>query len=123
MPALLWAIFILILLSIPGDRIPTWSVWDTILFFDKFIHGILFVILACLILFGVRKQNPFKRLAKYSITIALMFGAIYGGLTELVQLFFILRRSPEVADWLADIAGTGLGVLIYWSGYRIFVKL
>ncbi len=38
----------------------------------------------------------------------------YGGISELVQAVSDLQRSGSVVDWLADVAGTGLGLLA-WS--------
>lgn len=37
----------------------------------------------------------------------LLFAIAYGGMIELVQPF--VGRSRELADWLADMAGAGLG--------------
>ncbi len=40
----------------------------------------------------------------------LIIGAIlYGGLIEIIQEYFTIRRTAEWLDWGADILGVGLG--------------
>jgi len=44
--------------------------------------------------------------------------AAYGGVIELVQP--LVGRGRELADWLADLAGIGLGGVVGWGLRRVW---
>jgi len=43
----------------------------------------------------------------------LLFLAVYGGVTEIIQ-GFIPPRTPELADWLQDLGGIAIGFACFW---------
>ena len=46
--------------------------------------------------------------------LAVVISIAYGGLTELMQEFFVPTRTGDWIDFLADILGTGLGALVFY---------
>jgi hypothetical protein len=73
---------------------------------DKFVHASLFAALALTGLWaGVRRMALVPALV------------IYGAASEVIQS--LIGRDAAVGDWLADVAGTLLGVLVWqWLGRR-----
>jgi VanZ family protein len=122
LPSVIWAVIILVLLIIPDKDIPELSLFSFIPFFDKWVHGALFAILTFLVIFSFRKQSHSCRVYSYSIAFSILTGFVYGGFTELIQMLAGGGRHAEIFDWLADLAGSIAGIVIYLSACRIFVK-
>jgi VanZ family protein len=100
--AIAYLILISILFLLPGSSLPKEN-WFKTIYLDKWIHIILFAILIILWL---------KAFPGYSsrLYILLMVSAIlYGILIELSQELFVLNRSMDVFDILADTAGVIAG--------------
>ena len=74
---------------------------------DKLHHVLAFIGLAL----------PVSLLRPRWLPLAVVLLAAYGGAIELIQP--LVGRSCELADWLADLAGIGLGAVIgltvHWS--------
>lgn len=67
---------------------------------DKLVHLIAFTALAF----------PLARTGRFGL-VPVFFGAsVFGGLIELIQPSF--GRSAEMQDWIADIAGVVLGIVL-----------
>jgi VanZ family protein len=43
--------------------------------------------------------------------------AFYGILVEVVQHLFVVNRSFDIGDWIADMAGSLLGIWFWWHRY------
>ncbi|MFM2201843.1 MAG: VanZ like family [Bacteroidota bacterium] len=101
----IWAAFVFIIHVAPVDpeRVSRFD----FPFADKWIHGILFFLLAG-VSFLARES---KRNMRVSVLIILVACACYGALLEWIQLSFTDERSGDVMDWFADISGTLLGLL------------
>ena len=69
---------------------------------DKLVHLLLFLALALAGRWAGIRARP----------LALLLVA-YAGLSEVVQAVSDLQRSGSVSDWLADVAGAGLGLLAW----------
>ena len=69
---------------------------------DKLVHLLLFLALALTGRWAGIRARP----------LALLLVA-YAGLSEVVQAVSDLQRSGSVSDWLADVAGAGLGLLAW----------
>ena len=65
-------------------------------------------------IWGYRK--PFtengKEYRKKAVWIAIVIGASYGIVTELMQEFLIPTRTGSVYDWIADLLGSIIGAII-----------
>lgn len=71
--------------------------------YDKAQHGLAFVVLAIL------GRCAYPRAPWQLIALAL---AGFGGAIEVVQLIPALHRTSDIYDWYADIAATGLGLML-----------
>lgn len=109
--SIIWAVFIVILLFTPGNKIPH----PGILNFpnsDKLVHLILFTVLACLMLFETERtyRNIYFRQI-IGITVIILF---FGAFTELAQEYFTKDREGSIYDFLADLAGIALATSIHF---------
>jgi glycopeptide antibiotics resistance protein len=111
-PAFAWALIILILCGLPGDRFPelTFLEW---LKPDKIVHLVLFGVLCFLLLRGFNRQNNFSVLNKNSIALALLISISYGGIVELLQTYVFIHRSGDIRDAAANAIGALIGYWIY----------
>ncbi len=69
---------------------------------DKLVHLLLFLALALAGRWAGIRARPLPLLL-----------VAYAGLSEVVQAVSDLQRSGSVLDWLADVAGAGLGLLAW----------
>ena len=67
---------------------------------DKFVHLLAFAALAF----------PLARTGRIGLTPVFVSASAFGGLIELIQPSF--GRSADMQDWIADIAGVGLGIVL-----------
>jgi VanZ family protein len=102
LPPVLWAAFILVLTSIPGQRLPHVSIEGI----DKVVHLFCYGVLALLSFPAVAARHGAARAA---VTVLLSI-ALFGALDEWHQQF-IPDRSMDLLDWLADTFGGFLGVM------------
>ena len=115
-PAILWALFVLIMCSIKLG-----GVSDSPMFFpgfDKLVHCGFFFVLVIFIAAGhIMQQSPSWLSYKALVVIAIIAIA-YGGLIEILQLYIFTWRSGEWNDLFADTIGTLMGAF----GTMITVK-
>ncbi|MFN2438833.1 MAG: VanZ family protein [Chitinophagaceae bacterium] len=108
---IIYFICISVLFFLPASAFPK-SNWLSAIYFDKWAHIILFFGLALLCCWGffiVEKKH-----------FIVLFGllAIYGLVIEIIQDQFIKNRSFALGDWVADIAGSSSGILIWYLRYK-----
>ncbi len=106
----LYFIFISILFFLPGSAFPKTN-WLSKIWFDKWVHIGLFAVLNFLTCWA------FAINSKQTIIIVLAIAALYGISVEFIQDQFVLNRSFDWGDWLADIAGSILGLFVWKQGY------
>ena len=109
LPAIVLLLIIIVLSGYSGEQLPKMPVWQ----FDKFIHTLMYGVLSTCLLIPYSKQfldkeNRFK-IGSYII----LFGIIYGGLMEILQLNIFINRSGNWYDFFANSLGAFLGVLFY----------
>jgi VanZ family protein len=98
LPAALWAVVIFAGSSIPGTSIPGgWTAWG---------HVAEYLVLGALIAWALRRDDVG--------TVLLVIGlcALYGASDEFHQAF-VPYRTPDILDWITDVAGAALGVAAY----------
>ncbi len=103
LPLFLWAAIIMVLTSIPGEKMPEIGLWN----WDKFAHCAVYLILAFLLfryLFLVRSFT-IANAWKFGIIISI----IYAGIDELHQIP-IPNRLGTWPDFFADSLGVGIGI-------------
>ena len=87
----LWALVILGLCLIPGQRLPEWD-WFALFDLDKLVHGIMFFVLAVLLAQALRTQGKVARYIVWACVLSVGYGLASDA--ALVQL---LAREP--AHW------------------------
>ncbi len=112
-----WALMILLLLILPSKNL---LVVNLILFvpFDVFVHCFLFGVLCYLLIVGFKKQYSFRVLRYNSIVSAILIVALYGTIIEVIQGVFIITRSFEIKDILANFMGCTIGTLLFSMIYN-----
>ena len=104
-PAILWWLFVLVLLCTPGEDLPKLGSWTELVNFDKIIHIFIFGLMAYLFMKPIAQkvisQNSKKKIF-LKITIAI---ALWGLTTEFIQDFWIEGRSFDLWDFAADSIG------------------
>jgi VanZ family protein len=83
---------------------------------DKWVHAILFGVMAMLFLLGFKRQIPRLHFNNKHYFLALIISTSYGVFIEFVQHFFTLNRHADVYDVMADLIGAALGcIAVYFS--------
>jgi VanZ family protein len=113
LPVVIWAGLLFVLSSIPGSRIPSFR----ISYADKIAHALLYGI------FGLLCSRALRRTAGLgpgaSVAGAAAIALSYGIIDEVHQMF-VPKRSSELLDLVADVAGGSLGAICGWLGGRLF---
>jgi VanZ family protein len=109
MVAIVYLLIISALFCLPGSAFPKAN-WLTKIYFDKWVHIGFFAVLIILWNWAANSTNK-------SYTVIIMALAIAYGLgVEFVQHNFIPNRGFDIGDWLADIAGSFVGLWL-WVKY------
>lgn len=111
LPALIWLLVILALISWPEKQIPDADILN-IPYMDKAIHFFLFAVLAVFVYGGLLLQDKDSYLHVNSLFITIVIGLTYGAITEIIQYFFIVGRYGTMGDFLANAFGTVFGVFV-----------
>lgn len=116
-PALLWAIFILIICGIPGQHLPRLDFLSW-LRPDKLVHLFVFGVLSYLLISGFLKQESVHTLKTNPYRWAVLLSVGYGIGIELLQEYLFIGRTGDVRDAIADAIGAVAG----WVCYRYLLK-
>ncbi len=103
---LIYFVFISFLFFLPGSAFPKTN-WLSKIWFDKWVHIGLFLVLAYLVCWAykVNKKNP--------LLIIFIGAAVYGMGVEFIQEKFVTNRHLDLGDFAADIAGSFIGIWIW----------
>ena len=109
-PARLWTLFILILMTIPGNMLPK-EEKTFIPNLDKLVHATLFGSFVFLwsIYYATRKEKNNHSDSRFILI--LIIACLYGVATELMQKYLIPNRDYDIYDIMADCIGAVLGFL------------
>lgn len=114
-PSAFWSGIMAVLLFIPGSGYPSVSVSGT----DLVIHAVLFGIWSFLTTQGFYKQAYWPVLRFYRGFAVLIIGVLWAVALEAVQGFLLWERSAGLEDYVADIVGVLLGMVIFERLVRI----
>ncbi|MDD3627989.1 MAG: VanZ family protein [bacterium] len=107
LPFILYLILIFVLSSIPGDNLPEVGFELN----DKFIHaGIYFIAFLLSYLSFANIEKP-SFISKNPLALSLIITILYGLSDEFHQAL-VPNRSAEVYDFLADVGGSMLGMIL-----------
>lgn len=109
-PAIAWAIFIMILCSTPSSQFPTFE-WGSLFSFDKLGHFSVFAILSGLMTYGMWKNGA--KLSFILILIIISLASLYGFTIEILQGSVFKERYFEILDIIANIIGSIVGALAF----------
>ena len=101
--AITWLIISTILLTLPGNDLPSED-WLDKIGFDKWVHIGMFSVLTWLWCLAIKTKT--RQVFFLIGTLCL----IYGAGMEFIQRYFIPNRSFDIGDIIADGAGAALGV-------------
>lgn len=117
--SIVWALFILVLTGIPGDEIPKIPDFLEWLSPDKIVHLVMFGLLSYFILYGNRQQYFESKNRSYYVISAVLIAAVYGIITELLQVYIFTGRNGNIFDGAANLLGAvGGGVAYYLQHYK-----
>lgn len=111
LPAMLWAIFILVLCMLPGKDLPK-AGWMDYLSLDKIVHASFYFTLGILMLNASKHLHQVQQLSYYSKILNLTLCILYGIGIEYLQEAFTDRHF----DWwdaTANSVGALLATLLY----------
>jgi uncharacterized membrane protein len=115
-PGIAWFFLILVLICLPGSKIPPVETWLNDIYFDKWVHAGLFGMLVFLFIYPIYKKLVLPLQVKKNWAIKITIAAIIWGLTtELIQGFFIAGRSFDIYDLAADTSG----ILVAYNWCRV----
>jgi hypothetical protein len=110
---LLWGIIIFALISMPASAIPEQRFFN-IPHFDKLVHATIFFVFSFLICVGFYYKNKINHKNHVLLSqffVVLIVGLIYGGITEMVQEYFLFDRDGDWLDFVANAIGVIAGIL------------
>ncbi len=108
LPAILWALIILILSAGPGISLP--EEWWDLFSPDKFGHLAFYGVLSFLLIYGFFKRKDYsKKKEIQSIILASSFGIAM----EVMQYAFFPGRYFEIMDIIANIIGSIIGLVLF----------
>ncbi len=102
------SISITILCFIPGDT--SFQPEFEIPYFDKFVHFCFYFVLSLTIQYEVKNK---VKLSNYLLIS--MYAVVLGGFIELIQENYIIERSGDFFDLLADLSGAIIAFFVYKS--------
>jgi len=108
--ALLWAVFIIIICSVPGSQFPK-SNFLNIPNIDKWAHLVLYTILSFLLSNSYHQEARLPK--KEALVKVVAYGLELGAAIEIYQHYLIPNRSGEFLDFVADAFGVALGIVIF----------
>ena len=114
----LWALLILLLCLMPGSSLPKWE-WTDLFQVDKFIHALLFGVLAFLMAIGLRKQQGSGTLRSSHWWAVVLVCCVYGIGLEIMQGTLLSGRTGDPLDALANTVGAMLGGVYFRREERL----
>jgi VanZ family protein len=100
--------------SLPGEYYPSLEIFS----YDKLIHLGAFMGLGILTYRALRNQDRFPTLASHAFLWTVILATVYGAFDETHQIF-VPGRMADVMDWLADVSGVFVAVLLEWIWNKI----
>jgi len=114
----LWTLFILIVVGIPGSYIPKPVSFWRLLSPDKIVHIFLFGPFAFFLLRYLFSLPELHSKIKFPLLLTFFIGIIYATITELLQFFVFVGRNGNIYDAIADTFGVITGIYIYQKWNR-----
>jgi VanZ family protein len=104
--AVIWAGIIMFLSFIPGEDLPTLSIWEA----DKWAHAFVYAVLSITVINTFIQRRNEGTHWKKAIIFGLILCILFGWCIELIQGQLLPSRTFDVYDLLANFIGCLLGV-------------
>lgn len=107
-PALLWALFILVMCGMSLG-----SVGESHLFFpgfDKVTHCGLFFVQVVWIARGIIRKNGTQQISYVQAAVALFISIFYGAAIEVLQTYVFTWRDGDWGDLASDVIGASMAI-------------
>lgn len=119
LPAIIWLLIVIVLLSLPGSTLPG-ATWMNKIQLDKWVHIFLFSMLTIFFCFPIlnAKQKPSTQYFIQYLIIAILTSIIIGIIMEYVQKYYIPDRSFDIWDIVADSVGSIIGGIFSFLRYK-----
>jgi|SRR5690606_25579377 VanZ like family. len=108
--AILWAVFILVLCSVPSESTEGIPAFPGI---DKLVHTGFFFVFTVLLYYGAIRRTGTTRPSWAISTRVTIFSCLFALFTEYLQWKIFTYRAAEGWDLFADVTGTFMGVFAY----------
>ena len=104
---------ILLLTGLPGSYFPHVK---PVIGIDKVVHVLMYAGFTFASLWGYREpyQERGRAYRRKALWLVLTIGIAYGALTEIMQETLIPGRTGSIYDWIADITGSVLGIVVFF---------
>jgi len=114
--AIVWTLFIIIGSAISGNSLNQLQ-FIQLPYFDKVVHFVWYFVLYMLwYSYLLHRNHTFQRV---KFRILLFAGVILFGLVlELLQKYYFIKRSAEIADFFADSIGACLALILFFELYQ-----
>jgi glycopeptide antibiotics resistance protein len=116
LPAILWAIFILVLTTTSNGGFVTHRLLGIPT--DLLGHAFVFSILVFFIMQGLIKYWRFSFFLRKIQLYGLLYGFLYGVFIEFIQYYFTINRTADYADIIANGVGCMVGLVLFKSVYN-----
>ena len=98
-PTIFWAMLIITTIAMLIELAPKQTGW---MYWDKVQHVLIFIMLSLL------GANAY--LHKYYLALGLI---LYGAIIEVLQNMLTITRQASIYDWVTDVVGVCIGLLIF----------
>jgi VanZ family protein len=113
LPAVLFFFITVILLTLPGSSFPRSHFFD-IPYFDKWVHIGLFGILCFLFSYPITQLTISDSQKKLWFWVILVLCITYGISMEYVQKYWVVNRSFDLMDMVADAIGSVIALILHY---------
>jgi hypothetical protein len=107
----LWMLVILILSFLPGKAFEKITLFD-FSYQDLIVHFFMYAVFTFLLIKDLSSKKNTGSLKKAGWIIPLLICAVLGVVTEIVQYLWITGRSGSLSDFILNMCGSGVVILI-----------
>ncbi|MFQ5650098.1 MAG: VanZ family protein [bacterium] len=116
LPAILWALLLFFLSSLPSNSVPSLGIE----YEDLVAHFVVYSVLGYFLAIAFLHQP--ERITRKTIVLAALLGILYGASDEIHQMF-VPGRNSTLSDFVADGLGVLVGVVVFLRYPAIFKML
>lgn len=116
LPAILWAIFILVLTTTSNGGFVTRNLFGIPT--DLLGHAFVFSVLVFFIMQGLIKYWRFSFFLRKIQVWGMVIAFLYGILIELIQYYLTINRHADYQDIIANGVGCFIGLILFKSVYN-----